>query len=60
MLSVEEIKHLHAACHQEKLPQLVVRDEAILSMLLNTGVRASKLCGLTMEGVFLDPKDSYH
>lgn len=59
VLTVDEIDRLYAACKQGHTKQLVTRDTAILSMLLDTGVRASELCGLTMGNAHLDPQDSY-
>ena len=35
------------------------RDRAILSLLLDTGVRASELCGLTIENVHISRDDAY-
>ncbi|HLG65556.1 MAG TPA: tyrosine-type recombinase/integrase [Ktedonosporobacter sp.] len=55
----EQIKALFVACSKEIYPRLVSRDRAILSVLLDTGVRASELCGLTIGNVHLDPNDSY-
>jgi len=36
-----------------------VRDKAILSLLIDTGIRASELCGLTLNCVWLESDDSY-
>jgi integrase/recombinase XerD len=36
-----------------------VRDKAIVSVLIDTGIRASELCGLTLDCVWLDADDSY-
>jgi site-specific recombinase XerD len=35
------------------------RDRAILSLLLDTGIRASELCGLTIENVHIGRDDAY-
>jgi site-specific recombinase XerD len=42
----------------EKQP-FAVRDKAIVSVLLDSGVRAGELCGLTLDCVWLDTDDSY-
>jgi site-specific recombinase XerD len=55
----DHIARLFRACEKECTPTLVVRDKAILSVLLDTGIRASELCGLTMDCLFLSPTDSY-
>jgi integrase/recombinase XerD len=55
----DHIAQLFKACEKECTPTLVVRDRAILSVLLDTGIRASELCGLTMDCLFLSPTDSY-
>ena len=36
-----------------------VRDRAIVSVLIDTGIRASELCGLVLKCVWLDSDDSY-
>jgi site-specific recombinase XerD len=36
-----------------------VRDRAILAVLLDTGIRASELCGLTLDCVWLDQDDAF-
>jgi integrase/recombinase XerD len=55
----DHIARLFKACEKEVSATLVVRDKAILSVLLDTGVRASELCGLTMGCLYLSPTDSY-
>lgn len=55
----EQLTSLFAACEKEYAPHLVVRDRAILSVLLDTGVRASELCELVLDNVHLDPHDAY-
>jgi len=59
ILTLDEIHRLYEACQQECTKQLATRDTAILSLLLDTGVRASELCGLTLVNVHLDQRDSY-
>ena len=58
-LTDEQINAMFAACDKEFLPHLVVRDRAILSVLLDTGIRASELCGLTLDCVFLKQEDAH-
>jgi integrase/recombinase XerD len=50
---------MFAACEREYTPELVMRDKAILSLLLDTGIRANELCSLTLDNVHLDTKDCY-
>ena len=59
VLTSDEIKQLYAACKEETTKQLATRDMAILSVLLDTGLRATELCSLTLNNVHLDPGDSY-
>jgi site-specific recombinase XerD len=55
----EELVGLFAACNREYKEDIQIRDRAILSILIDTGVRASELCTLTLENVHLDPDDSF-
>lgn len=55
----EQIKALLAACGQEYNQELRVRDRAIVSVLIDTGIRASELTGLTLDNTFLDPLDAH-
>jgi len=55
----EEITALFKACERNTIDELKYRDRAILSLLLDTGVRASELCQLTVRNVDLNPRDSY-
>jgi integrase/recombinase XerD len=57
--TTEQIEALFAACDKEKSEHLRIRDKAILSLLLDSGIRASELCGLSIGNVCLDPKDAY-
>jgi len=36
-----------------------VRDKAMVAVLIDTGIRASELCGLTLDSVWLDQDDSF-
>jgi site-specific recombinase XerD len=57
--SPDQIKRLFAACATAPTPALLARDRAILSLLLDTGIRASELCHLMLTGVFLTPADAF-
>lgn len=54
-----DIEALFDACHREESEHLQVRDTAIVSLLLDTGIRANELCTLTIGNTHLDPKDAY-
>lgn len=54
--TVEQVRCLFAAARQGQYP---LRDQAILSVLLDSGIRASELCGLVLEHVHLTPASSY-
>src|SRR6266581_3696128 len=55
----EQIAALKMACKQNYNEHLRLRDEAILCVLLSTGVRASELCALTIGNTHLEPSESY-
>lgn len=57
--NVQQIDALFQACDKEQSEHLRMRDRAILSVLLDSGLRAQELCGLTIGNISLDPKDSY-
>lgn len=54
-----EIKAFFVACDREYTDELAVRDRAILSVLLDTGIRADELCTLKLEHLHLDRDDPY-
>jgi site-specific recombinase XerD len=54
--SPEQLEAMLRATEKQPFP---VRDKAILSVLIDTGVRASELCGLTLNCVWMDSDDSY-
>lgn len=58
-LTQEQIKAMFVACDREYSTELAIRDKAILSVLLDTGIRASELYTLILERVHLDPHDAY-
>jgi site-specific recombinase XerD len=53
VFTVEEIKRLEAACKKGVQQFTIDRDRALLSILLDTGLRASELTSLTLENVRL-------
>lgn len=55
----EQVRRLVAATVHEGSPALVQRDRAILAVLFDTGIRASELCGLTLDSVHFAPQDTY-
>jgi site-specific recombinase XerD len=57
--SQAQIDALFRACDKEESEHLQVRDRAILSVLLDSGLRATELVTLTIENIHLDPKDAY-
>ena len=52
VLTQDQIRRLNLACE-------TLRDRAILAVLLDTGIRASELCGLTLDRVVLTQDDAY-
>jgi len=57
--SKEQIKAMLAAAEKEYSQTLTARDRAIIYILFDTGVRASELCGLTLDNVYLRADDAY-
>lgn len=55
----QQIAILLKAAEKEYNEELRVRDKAIISVLLETGIRGGELVGLTLENCFLTPQDSY-
>jgi len=55
----EHIRKLLNATQNEQNYGLEIRDRAIISVLLDSGVRASELCGLTLSDVFIDTAEAY-
>jgi site-specific recombinase XerD len=54
----DQVRRLLAACEREVYPAMRVRDRALVSVLLDTGLRAGELCGLTLGNVHFG-QDSY-
>jgi integrase/recombinase XerD len=57
--SQDQIEAMFKACNKEAYEHLEVRDKAILAVLLDTGIRASELCTLTIGNVCLDTNDPH-
>lgn len=57
--SVEQIDALFRACEKEESLHLQMRDKAILSLLLDSGIRATELCTLTIGNADLRPDDPH-
>jgi integrase/recombinase XerD len=55
----KHIEALFEACQQEESEHLQLRDEAILAVLLDTGLRAEELVTLTIGHVSTDPRDAF-
>ena len=55
----EQIAAMLRACEAEELPWLVERDRTILYTLLDTGIRAEELCGLTLSNTHLTSDEPY-
>lgn len=53
VLDYEEIKLLYDACKKNERRYIIDRDKAILSVLLDSGLRASELCTLKLKDVHL-------
>ena len=57
VLGVEEVKRLLAACRGKDFDN--VRDEAVLRLFIDTGMRLSELSQMTLDGVDLDARVAY-
>lgn len=57
--TVREVHALYEACKRERTKYLIDRDRSIVTLLLDTGIRASELCSLKIGDVHLSPEDSY-
>jgi site-specific recombinase XerD len=55
----EEIQAMLKACSKEAYTSLQYRSRTLISVLFETGIRASELCGLTLDNVVLTPGNSY-
>jgi len=59
VFSKEQLNRLFAAIQKEGFPSLRVRDTAILSTLVDTGIRASELLTLTLDRLHLNENEPY-
>lgn len=59
VFSPEQVGALFRACEGAESPAFVARDKAILAVLLDTGVRAQELCGLTLDRLLFTPDEAY-
>lgn len=55
----EQLNALFAACDRNYNGHLAARDRTMLALLIDTGIRASELCDLTIGNCHLDPKDAF-
>jgi integrase/recombinase XerD len=53
-----QIDALFAACEKEESEYLQVRDQEIIAVFLDTGIRITELIELRMGNVYLDPRDA--
>jgi site-specific recombinase XerD len=58
-LTGEQVMALVKACQESHGPALQARDTAIVLLLMDTGMRASELCGLKVDQVKLDKDDPH-
>jgi site-specific recombinase XerD len=56
--SDDDVKRLFAACKDDN-HILTARDQAILAVLLDTGIRANELCTLTLQHTVMGLDDAY-
>src|SRR5258708_6389256 len=54
-----QVEPMLLAADRQASRELAERDKAILLVLLDTGIRASELCGLTMDQVHVAVEDGY-
>ena len=54
-----EIALLFEAANGDRTPTIQARDKALLAVLLDTGIRASELCRLTLDHVYFTPSDAW-
>jgi integrase/recombinase XerD len=55
----QHIAALFEACQREESEHLQLRDEAIIAVLLDSGLRADELVKLTIGNISTDPRDPY-
>lgn len=54
-----QIRAFFVAADQGSIKSVVIRDKAILAVLLDTGIRASELCDLKLSDVHLTPRQGH-
>ncbi len=59
VLSLAQVRALYAALPAEARATKTIRDRAILSVLLDTGLRAAELCSLQTGHLHIDGDDNY-
>ncbi len=57
--STDQVKAMLQAAEKEYNQTLTVRDRSIIYVLFDTGIRASELCSLTLDNVYLRADDAY-
>jgi integrase/recombinase XerD len=59
VITPEMFKKLYTACDHERYENHAQRNRAILSVLLDTGIRAAELCSLTLDQVYFGEDTSF-
>ena len=57
--TIEHLRALFAACEHKFREELRLRDRAILSLLIDTGLRANELVILTLGNVHISPEEGW-
>jgi integrase/recombinase XerD len=57
--SYDQIKQMLAVCGREYNDELATRDRAIITLLTDTGIRASELVGLKIASLCMDAHDAH-
>jgi len=59
VLSYQHFELLHRAADSNYIPALCYRDKALLSLMIDTGVRAMEVCSVHIDDVFTNAQESY-
>lgn len=59
VLTEPQLARLFAACDRSETPEFTARNQAVLAVLLDTGLRANELCSLDLGDVHLTADDAY-
>jgi site-specific recombinase XerD len=59
IITPDQFKRLYAACDDSRYAGDTQRNRAILCLLLDTGIRVSELCGLTIDHIYLSDDDNF-